>query len=50
MCVNLLPQSYTTQEFTTFNITQTKEKNYHDRHPINQFLPLTIEVFECLHE
>ncbi len=27
---------------------QFKEKNYHNRHLIDQVLPLTIEVFGCL--
>jgi hypothetical protein len=27
-----------------------KEKNYHNQHPTNQFFPLAIEVFGCLHK
>jgi hypothetical protein len=50
MRVNLLPRSYAIQRFVTFNMTQTIERSYHDWHPINQFLPLTIKVFVCLHE
>jgi len=30
MQVDLLPQSYTTQIFTTFNAVQAKERNYHN--------------------
>jgi hypothetical protein len=45
MQVNLLPWSCATQGFVTFNATQTKERNYRNQHPINQFLPLAIEVF-----
>jgi hypothetical protein len=30
MRVDLLPQSYTTQIFTTFNAVQAKERNYHN--------------------
>jgi hypothetical protein len=40
----------TTQGFVTSDVTQAKEKNYHNRHPIDQFLPLAIEVFGCLHK
>ncbi len=29
---------------------QAKERSYHNRHPTNQILPLTIEVFGCLHK
>jgi hypothetical protein len=45
-----LPRSCTTQRFATSDVTQAKEKNYHNRHPINQFLPLAIEVFGYLHK
>jgi len=31
-------------------VTQAKEKNYRNWHPTNQFLPLAIEVFDCLHK
>jgi hypothetical protein len=48
--MDLFPQSSTTQGFATSNAVQTKEKNYRNRHPINQFLPLAIEVFGCLHK
>jgi hypothetical protein len=29
-------------------VVQAKEWSYHDRHLVDQFLPLTMEVFECL--
>jgi len=32
------------------NTTQAKEKNYCNQHPTNQFFPLAIEVFGCLHK
>jgi hypothetical protein len=46
----LLPRSCTTQGFTIFNVAQAKERSYRNQHPINQFLPLAIEVFGCLHK
>jgi hypothetical protein len=48
--INLLPQSCVTQGFVTFDATQDKERSYCNQHPINQFLPLTIKVFSCLHK
>jgi hypothetical protein len=36
------------QGFVPSNATQAKEKSYHNRHPTNQFFPLTIETFGCL--
>jgi hypothetical protein len=30
-------------------LTQTKKKNYYNQHPIDQFFPLEIKIFECLH-
>ncbi len=30
-------------------MTQAKEQNYRDQHLVNQFLPLTVEVFGCLY-
>jgi hypothetical protein len=48
MYVDLLPWSCTTKKFVAFDIAQVKEKNYYDPHPIDQFLPLAIEIFECL--
>jgi len=50
MQVDLLPRSCTTQGFVTFDTTQAKEKSYHNQHPTNQFFPLAIEVFGCLHK
>ncbi len=44
-CVDLFPQSCTTQGFATSNIAQAKERSYYDQHPTYQFLPLAIEVF-----
>jgi hypothetical protein len=38
------------QGFVPSNATQAKEKSYHNRHPTNQFFPLTIETFGCLHK
>ncbi len=46
----LLPQFCATQGFATFDIVQVKERSYHNQHPIDQFLPFTIEVFCCLHK
>jgi hypothetical protein len=48
--VDLLPQSCATQGFATLDVTQAKERNFCNRHPINQFFSLTIEVFGCLHK
>jgi hypothetical protein len=48
--INLLPWSCAIQGFVAFDMTQTKESNYRDQHPIDQFLPLVIEVFGCLHK
>jgi hypothetical protein len=45
---NLLHQSCAIWRFTTFETFQAKERNYCDRHPIDHFLPLAIEVFGCL--
>jgi hypothetical protein len=41
---------FATQKFVTFGAVQAKEKSYHDQHPTNQFLPLIVEVFGCLHK
>ncbi len=46
----LFPQSYGTQGFAAFDVVQIKERSYYNQHPIDQFLPLTIEVFGCLHK
>jgi hypothetical protein len=50
MRTDLLPQSCAIQGFTTSYVTQTKEKSYCNRHPTDQFLPLTIEIFGYLHK
>jgi hypothetical protein len=31
-------------------VVQAKERSYHERHPTDQFLPLIMEVFGCLHK
>ncbi len=46
----LLPRSCAIQGFARSNAAQAKERNYHNQHPTNQFLPLAIEVFGCLHK
>jgi hypothetical protein len=46
----LLPQSCTTQGFIALNVVQAKERSYYNWHPIDQFLPLAIEVFDYLHK
>jgi hypothetical protein len=48
--VDLFPQPYTIQRFVASDATQTKEKNYCDWQPIDQFVPLVIKVFGCLHK
>ncbi len=50
MQANLFSRSCTTQGFATSDITQAKERSYHNRQPTYQFLPLAIEVFGCLHK
>jgi hypothetical protein len=47
---DLFLHSCVIQRFVTFDLTQAKEKSFHNRHPIDQFLPLAIEVFVCLHD
>jgi hypothetical protein len=47
---NLLPQSCVTQRFVAFDTIESKEMNYCNRHPIDQFFPLVIEIFGCLHK
>ncbi len=47
---NLLPWSCATRGFVTSNATQTEKQSYRDRHLTNQFLPLVVEVFGCLHK
>jgi hypothetical protein len=48
--MNLFPQSHAIQEFVASNATQAKKKSYRNQHPIDHFLPLSIEVFGCLHK
>jgi len=48
--MNSLPRSCATQGFIVFNVIQAKEQRYHEWHLSNQFLPLVIEVFGCLHK
>jgi hypothetical protein len=50
MWIDLLPWSCTTQRLVALDAAQAKEKNYRNWHPINQFLPLAIEVFGYLHK
>jgi hypothetical protein len=47
---DLLPWSCRTRGFVAPNAIQAKEKSYHNWHPIDQFFPLAIEVFGCLHK
>jgi hypothetical protein len=49
-CVDLFPQSCTTQRFDAFDAAQAKEKSYHSQHPTNNFFSLTIGIFGCLHK
>ncbi len=46
---NLLFKFCVIQGFVASNVTQANEKNYRNRHPIDQFLPLATKVFSCLH-
>jgi len=46
---DLLSQSCATQRFVTSNATQAKERSYRNLCPIDQILPLVIEVFGFLH-
>jgi hypothetical protein len=48
--MNLLSRSCATEGFIAFDATQAKERNYHNRHPTDQILHLTIEEFEYLHK
>jgi hypothetical protein len=47
---NLLPRSCVIQGFDAFDGVQTKKRSCCSRHPTNQFLPVAIEVFGCLHK
>jgi hypothetical protein len=48
--VDLLPQSCATQGFGDFDVVQVKKWNYCNQHLVDQFLPLAMEVFGCLHK
>ncbi len=50
MHADLFPWSCTIQRFDASDAIQTKESNYCDQYPTNQFLLLTNEVFRCLHK
>jgi hypothetical protein len=47
---NLLPRSSTTLGLVASNATQAKKWSYPDQYLVNQFLPLAVEVFQCLHK
>jgi hypothetical protein len=46
----LFPRYCAIQGFATLDVVQIKEKKYYNQHPTDQFLPLTIEIFEYLHK
>ncbi len=48
--MDLLSLSYATQGFVVSNVVQAKEQSYLDRHLVDQFFPLTMEVFGYLHK
>jgi len=48
--VNLLLQSCATQGFDASNVVQAKEQIYHNQHLVNQFLPLSVELFVCFYK
>jgi hypothetical protein len=50
MQVDLFPWSYGTQIFLAFDAAQAKERSFRNWHPIDQFFPITIEVFGYLHK
>jgi hypothetical protein len=50
MQANLFPWSCATQGFDALDVAQAKERSYCNQQPIDQFLPLAIEVFGCLHK
>jgi hypothetical protein len=47
---DLFPWSCATQGFVAFDAIQAKDYSYHNQHSIDQFLPLIVEVFGCLHK
>jgi hypothetical protein len=48
--VDLVFQIASSCEVAANMIAYTQQGLYHDRHPINEFLPLAIKVFGCLHQ
>jgi hypothetical protein len=46
----LLQQSCTTKGFVAFNAAQAKKQSSRNRHLVDQFRPLAMEVFGCLHK
>jgi hypothetical protein len=48
--VDLFPWSCATQRLVASDAVQAKERSYLDRHFTDQFLPLAIEIFGCLHK
>jgi hypothetical protein len=47
---NSLPRSCPTQGFIVFDVTQAKKQRYHEWHLSDQFLPLVMKIFGCLHK
>jgi hypothetical protein len=47
---NLLLRSCATQGFDASNVVQAKKRSYHNQHLVNQFLPLSVELFGCLYK
>jgi hypothetical protein len=47
---DLFPQSCATQGFVAFNPAWAKERSYRNQHLSDQFFPLAIEIFKCLHK
>jgi hypothetical protein len=48
--MDLLPWSCATQGFVAFDVAQAKKQSYCDQHLADQFLPLVVEVFGCVHK
>jgi len=48
--MDFFPWFCTTQKFVALDATQGKERSYYNWHHTDQFLPLVIEVFGCLHK
>jgi len=47
---DLVSQVVPSRRVIMMMITQAKEGLYHDWHSTNTFLPLAIEIFECIHQ